>query len=274
MLTLLIYNPPEQIFFWKRLHHRLFWPSLVMEKREIDGVDVRYIFCNPFRRIHWKKVAAACGGETEILLPEGIEPPSHTALKAFSETSENHAEESQAALKILKTAAPNPRRSKILLYDREGRFSELVAGLSELCNEMMVVTDHEDEYEELEDELFAYTGKPIRISKEMPDTHYGLLVAPCGFDRVVATEPGTIVFTSGEENLPLSGVVYYRYQPDLPEEWKKFCPDGISWERFGAALLAAGRREGRFDVPIKGYRQRICTDTAERVVERIREAVG
>jgi len=274
MLTLLIYTPPKRSSFWKRLHHRLFWPPLTVEKKEIDGVELRYIFCNPFRRIHWKKVTAVCGGAAEILLPEGLEAPPYTHLKVFEGTSENHIEAARAALSVLKAAAPDPRRSKILLYDREGRFGELAAELSKLCNEMMVVTDRGDEYEALGDELLADTGKPLRVSEEMPDTRYGLLVAPGGFDRVVATDPGTIVFASGEKNLPLSGVVYYRYQPDLPEEWKKYCPGGISWERFGAALFAAGRREGKFDFPIKGYRQRICTDTAERVVERIREAVG
>lgn len=269
MICMLIKKKTESISFWARLWRRLFFPAVAIEEQERDGVVLRVIFCNPYRRIHWGKIAGVVGDDDIFVAATGLEPPEWCGLTIFDHSSTDKALARRAALDVLKAARPDPKACKILLYDRRGRFLELAERLSELCNEMMVVTNELERYGELEDEILARTGKPILLSNEMPDNRYRVIVAPAGFDRVVRTDPGTIVFMCGEQNHPQNGVVYYRYFPDIPEAWRTLCPEGVDYELFCAALYTVGQEAHLFDAPPVGYRRRICVDSFEKVREML-----
>ncbi len=264
MLCLLVKSPPESLSFFKRLRRRLFGRAVTVEDVTKEGLVLRYIFINPYRRPHWGKIAAAA--EDEVLLtPPGLIPPEEYEISCHTPEAAQRRLAARAAADALRAANINPASLKILLYDRRARFLPLADELCALCNDLRVVTFEWERYNEWADEVLARTGQPVLLSEEMPETPCRIIAAPAGFDRIIRTAPGTVTFTRGTENLPQNGVVYHQYVPEIPDEWMALCPNGIDPAAFGEALCAEGESLGLFDAPPRLYRQRICMDTPERV---------
>lgn len=245
MLTALTIENVKTNKWYKKLFNIIRGNSLYVDIKSARGVvvrDIRYI--NRNGNVDWYELDREIGAQrNHLLCNENIILPQNLGFKRF----ENIRFKIQLACNLgvyvlgkIKSGFPD---IKVGVYDLNGCCSEIIGELVNYCDNIFIVTDNTDKYNEKAEKTMAETGAGISVYKSR-DVLYDcpLIIAPERIEESIPVSGGSIVLTAFPPTVCVAGLVYFDYHFRMPNMFDKIKPESLSCEYFAGALYTKGRQ--------------------------------
>ena len=173
---------------------------------------------------NWNAVAEKCGKyASRIVAPVSLPLPDGTSLRRFVPCSTVYTLVLNTAVKLLRSAAPDPHSFTLTLTDRLALLSGATVDLIELCACVRIITARPEKYAAAcENALNDYGASIILRSCYEPTQKPDVVI--CADGAICASMENAAVFTA--KNSGCGNVVFSMGGVDLLPQHREFLPDG------------------------------------------------
>ncbi len=142
-----------------------------------------------------------------------------------------------AFFKLLDLSKNFPERLKIAILDLEGKYFWLLKKLIFYSKNIAVISKNLKIYTKEQDKMIKNYGATFFLSSAVDCLfNYNLVLSPRRIRIPISLRKDSVIFTSNESKVPVSGTVFYKYKFNEFLYLKKILPKGIPQELFLAVL--------------------------------------
>ncbi len=204
-----------------------------------NNIDIMQIICNyRNKKIPWKKILNLIQDENRsILCREDISIPNNIGIKRYSSNLFTKQLCKNASVEYIKVNHFDPRGLKVVLFDKDAKYIDILENIIMLTSDIKVVTDSSSVYFNKADRLMDEYGASIVIADSKNFSSCAdILIAPDKITHRLDLKKNAVIFTSQKPSVPLDGTIYYSYKIKLPQKFKNIVPDDLEPVYFLSAL--------------------------------------
>lgn len=206
-----------------------------------DSVAVRSVVYEHRRsRISWASIDRFVQAQRDSLLcPEGLELPPESGYRRFVSRELNRRMCENAALHLLRGAAP--ARVRTVLIDAEGEHLSLCPYLADETDSLLAVTRSPQLYLEEADRILEESGAVVRVSTGDADlSDADLIIAPAALREDIRCASDAVILSGEPPRARQNAPVIYDYTFDLPDKYRSLKPPYLDEMYFAEALYTLG----------------------------------
>lgn len=212
--------------------------NIITEKLTNGQLSVLNVKCiTSGRKISINKLCRICDGISDtVLCPEGIIPENAPLMRFYDNTLQLLLMENLLFSVLSDSLSGN---LKICLCDPFARFYELAEKLTDYCTEITVITRMQHFYNNRAESI-KDKGKLIICESLADIPECDIIIHP---ETVSTPLPRCQIIFSAYEPLTDDNRILYRYNADIPEEYRPLIPPGTDPQYFLCALYSLERRK-------------------------------
>ncbi len=196
------------------LFSRLFLPSVTMTEHQLQGIIYYEVEIATKGDIDWHRVVKAVGKDKRVIPYGDIKIPNGIPLSTYSEQSAVGRLLADAAVKVVQQAATKNPRLSVMLIDRQGKYTCLLAPLMSCAQTVTAVTAGVEQYELGARCLLEGMGAHPVITDSAASACCSVIIAPDGISgcgtlplpSVIFAPTGCDCISVEEENVNLGGL--------------------------------------------------------------------
>lgn len=245
MLTALTIETVKTNKWYIKLLNRIRGNSIYSEIKSARGValrDIRYINRNGV--VNWYALDSEIGAQrTNLLCNDSVTLPERLGFSRFENTEFKTRLACNLGLYVLSKVRSEIPEIKVGLFDCGVDFSKFLYELVNYCDNVCVISDNPERYEDSAEKILAETGASVRVSKSRePLSDCPLILAPARINENLPISGSSIVLTAYAPTVCVTGLVYFDYHFRMPNMFDRIKPDSLSCEYFAGALYTKGRQ--------------------------------
>lgn len=231
---------PKSLF--EKLFNKLRGDKIVTQINNVGGVALRDItYINRKCKVNYDKLASALGETRSILCNEGVVLPE--GFSRFENREFKALLSINLGVYILKELKKAGENLPVGFYDPEGKYGEHLSRLSRFNNNLTVVTDDLERYDEISDSILEDSGATVSVTDNrlrLMDCRF--VIAPEEVREPFSVLGNTVILSAEKPAVSLSGVCYYEYSLRTPNSFAVLKPQRFSAEYFSGALYSLARQ--------------------------------
>lgn len=204
-----------------------------------NGVKFYVISVRHSKRMNWSKLERLLGDtKKRVVLPSTIERPLTSSIQLVDDVGYAHVMTRQALHLIFEEHYDYLRKQAVCLIDIFCRHQSYADILTDYFSVVYVVTNREKLYLNYQQAKFYEKGASVFIVNTLKNNNLEvpIFVSPDGIIFPEMEETSVPVITAKPINHMEHISVYHSFCSEIPDEYEKICPDGISPRLFQAAL--------------------------------------
>ena len=209
----------------------------VVSYNNIDVMQIIYNYRN--KKIPWKKISHLINDNNGfVLCREDINIPPSVGIKRYSSDLLTKQMCKNAAIKYIKVNNYDPKKLKILIFDKDAKYIDILEDIIMLTNDIRIVTDFPKLYYKKANQLRDDYGASIVVSDNLTnfESCADILISPDKIIKKLNLKNSAVVFTSKKPSVNLNAKVYYSYKVKLPKKVMNIIPADLEPEYFLSAL--------------------------------------
>ena len=185
-------------------------------------------------KIKPNKLLRATGDETILLAAENVILP-----EGITRFSSNRFSERLCVNMALGTLRrmKNPEDLTLGIFDPEAHSPDLLFEALKLCRNPVAVTFDLLPYDRIRRIALSKLGASAVITRQTSELiNCDFIIAPTKICAYIPIKKNAVLLTASKPYIRLFGDIYYGYTVNLPAEFDRIKPDGLSAEYFGSAM--------------------------------------
>lgn len=242
MLTSLYINNKEYKGKRNKLCAILKGDKIKVEIRQAGDIEFKYVeYINRSGKINFKKLDKVVGAQrNRLICPPDIKLPKSLGFRRFESYDFTRRLCTNTAITLLSSFKGS--HISVGLLDSDASFDILPQYILKYTDTLVVVTNEQDIYIEVAENILSDIGAPLRLSKTVRSLELcDLIIAPKGITADINPKPDAVVLTDSKPTANLDCTVIYGYDIALFENLDKVCPDTIGKTYFAGALYTMGK---------------------------------
>ena len=228
--------------FIEKLFNKVRGDKIVTEIKNVGGVALRDItYLNSKGKINFDKLAFALGETKSVLCNEDVTLPE--GFSRFENREFKSLLSINLGVYILKQIKKAGEDLPVGFYDPEGLYIEHLSRLSRFNDNLTVVTDNLELYDEVCESIMYDSGAAVSVTdnrQRLSDCR--LIVAPECVREPLATRGSAVILSGEKPAVSLSGICYYEYSMRTPNTFTALKPPRFTAEYFSGALYSLARQ--------------------------------
>jgi hypothetical protein len=181
-----------------------------------------------FGRVPWQKLESCMGIlRKDVLISEGVTLPKDSSITEFVPDIYPRIVLMNSAVKVLS----DNRQKSLIVFDERCIYTEYIRNLVRCFDRIKVITPEPETYDKLSAELMEDCGFSLEVSDKPSYKADAVIAYNCSVPLYFSGK----LFTA-EKKFMMNAKVYSGGEIDLPDEYEKIRPDGVSKLLFASAL--------------------------------------
>lgn len=238
MLTSLNILQPQFKSELKRKFSRLRKDKIEVYYRQAGNLKTKCIEYTQYgSKVNWQKLDKLIGAQrNRLLCNKNIELPANLGYKYFDDSEYKTRLCTNLSIKLV---ADLNFDVSVGIIDTKASHTALPSYLIKHTDNIVVLTEKEDVYKDVADNLLEETGAPLRIVKNIKSLELcDLIVDLSGLNDLGAIGNDALVLSCGNSYKNCGAVVVSDYMIELPSPFSSLCPEYINSTYFAGALYS------------------------------------